>query len=71
MFQLIAQIISALIFYSLLGLLVFLVWRWGRNSERLTQILIDAVRTSVDSVRVTAEANRKLVEHITGRKQDE
>lgn len=71
MWQLIGQIISALIFYGMFALLLFLVRRNGRTSERLTQALIDAVQTSVESNRIMAESNRKLVDHITGQKHNE
>lgn len=70
MWQIIGQIFQYIAFYGMFGFLLYLVWRMGRNSERLTQILIEAVRTSVDSVKVIAEANKKLVEHIT-RQQSE
>lgn len=71
MWAIIGQIISALIFYGMFALLLFLVRRNGRTSERLTQALIDAVQISVESSRVMAEANRKLADYITGQKHNE
>ena len=67
MLQIIVQIISALIFYSMFGFLLFLVRRNGRNEERRTERLEQAL---IDAIQIATETNRELAEYITGQKDE-